>query len=229
MIKKVLSTVAMFTLVVGGYYLWLQKTHDALEVSAVSSIAAIEDVQATSDAPATKEIRDTAIGSEDAPITIIEYASFTCPHCAHFHETVFGKIRANYVDTGKVRFVMRDVYFDRLGLWAALLARCGEGEKFFGIADLVFTTQREWTHGDTNLQIVNNLKKIGRIAGMGEDQMNLCLQDNDMAHALVAAYDANKTRDDIKGTPSFLINGEKYPNMTYEDFSKVLDGILAKL
>jgi len=229
MLRKALTTFAMFALIVGGYYLWLQKTHNALEVSAISSIAAIEDVNATSDPVAPKEIKDTAIGSQDAPITIIEYASFTCPHCAHFHETVFGKIRANYVDTGKVRFVMRDVYFDRFGLWAALLARCGDGSKFFGIADMVFTTQREWTHGQSNLEIVNNLKKIGRIAGMDEKQMDQCLQDNDMAHALVNLYQANKVRDDIKGTPSFLINGKKYPNMTYEDFSKVLDGILAKI
>ncbi|MFQ5439236.1 MAG: DsbA family protein [Paracoccaceae bacterium] len=225
MLRKIITTTLMFTLVVGGYYLWLDKTRESLEISALDSIAAIEDVQSADDTSPVPEVREMTLGHEDAAVTIIEYASFTCPHCARFHETVFGKLRANYIETGKVRFIQRDVYFDRFGLWASMLARCGDGSKFFGIADMVFTTQREWTKGETNLEVVTNLKKIGRLAGMDGDQMDACLQDNAKARALIAAYQANSERDGINSTPSFLINGEKYPNMSYEDFAKVLDGL----
>ncbi len=224
MLRKALSTLTMFALVVGGYYLWLQQNHEPEQLSAVDSIVAIEDVQ-SSDGDATL-VQEMSMGAEDAPVTIIEYASFTCPHCAAYHHNVFGKIVENYVDTGKVRFVMRDVYFDRFGLWAAMLARCGDGSKFFGVSDLIYTNQREWTAGDTNLEVVQNLQKLGRLAGMDETAMNACLQDNEMAQALVSAYQENAERDEISSTPTFIINGEKYPNMSYEDFKEVLDGLL---
>ncbi len=170
-------------------------------------------------------ILDMAIGEENAPITVVEYASFTCPHCKRFHEDVFGGIKTNYVETGKVRFIQRDVYFDRLGLWAAMLARCGDGSKFFGVSDILFRTQREWTDGDTGADIVQNLLKVGRLAGMNDEDMNACLQDGEMAQALVDVYQENADRDGISNTPSFIINGKPYPNMNYEDFAAVLDGL----
>ena len=88
----------------------------------------------------TSMVVDMALGQEDAPITVIEYASFTCPHCANFHATVFDELRQNYIDTGKIRFIMREVYFDRFGLWAGMVARCsGDPAKYFGTADLVYS------------------------------------------------------------------------------------------
>ena len=111
-------------------------------------------------------IPDMEMGSDDAPITIIEYASFTCPHCASFHKNVFPSLRKNYIETGKVKFIYREVYFDGPGLWAALLARCGGVKKYFGISDLLYSKQREWTKGDGGAAIAQNLYKIGRIAGL---------------------------------------------------------------
>ena len=83
-------------------------------------------------------IQDMALGAEDAPVTIIEYASYTCPHCATFHAGPYKQLKADYIDTGKVRFIFREVYFDKYGLWASMIARCGGPEKFFGISDLIF-------------------------------------------------------------------------------------------
>jgi protein-disulfide isomerase len=167
------------------------------------------------------------LGAADAPVTIIEYASFTCPHCARFHETVFGDLVKEYVDTGKVRFIMRDVYFDRFGLWAAMLARC-ETDKFFAVSDLLYAQQSDWTKADSNEKIVENLYGIGRASGLADEAIGTCLQDNDKAQALVAAYQTNAEQDGIDSTPSFLINGKKYPNMSLEDFRKLLDELLAE-
>lgn len=168
-------------------------------------------------------VPEMILGSEDAPVTLIEYASFTCPHCAAFHANVFPQLKENYIDTGKVKFINREVYFDRLGLWAALLARCDEGSKYFGIADMIYERQREWTQGEGGAEISENLKKIGRIAGFNNEQMDACLQNRDQALALVARFEETTKEDGVRSTPSLVINGTLYGNMSYEELAKTLD------
>lgn len=179
--------------------------------------------------PAAQEIAlapDMALGDPNAPITVIEYASFTCPHCANFHLTAFKPLRENYIDTGKVRFINREVYFDRFGLWAGMVARCGGEMRYFGIADIFFTTQKDWIGSGDQQEVLNNLRKIGRTAGMGDEQIEACLNDEALAQSMVATYQKYAEEDGINGTPTFIINGEKYSNMNYADFSAILDGIL---
>jgi protein-disulfide isomerase len=168
-------------------------------------------------------VQEMALGAEDAPITVIEYASYTCPHCKSFHENVFKDLKSNYIDTGKVRFIYREAYFDRYALWAALVTRCGGEMKYFGLSDMMFSQQSEWTKGDTPAEVADNLRTIGRQAGLTNDEVDACLQNEDKAKAMIAVYQENFERDGITGTPSFLINGEKYSNMNYTDFSKILD------
>ncbi|UWQ14434.1 DsbA family protein [Aliiroseovarius sp. M344] len=166
---------------------------------------------------------DMVLGDENAPLTVIEYASFTCPHCANFHSTVFKDLKKNYIDTGKVKFVHREVYFDRFGLWAGLIARCGGDTRYFGLTGMIYDGQKEWIgDGDPSL-ILDNLRKIGRTAGMADDQMDACLQDEGMAQSMVAAYQHNATEDGINATPSFVIDGETYSNMSYDEFAKLID------
>lgn len=90
------------------------------------------------------EIVEMVQGAENAPVTVMEYASFTCPHCANFHEGPYKQLKADYIDTGKVKFVFREVYFDKYGVWASMIARCAGPEKFFGITELMFKGQSEW-------------------------------------------------------------------------------------
>src|SRR5690606_31475019 len=118
-------------------------------------------------------------------------------HCANFHETVFDQFKANYIDTGKVRFVYREGYFDKFGLWAAMVARCGGDTRYFGIADMLYDTQREWLAPGEATGIAENLRKIGLKAGVEADAVDACLRDNDTAKALVATYQANATADNI--------------------------------
>lgn len=170
----------------------------------------------------TSGIVDMGLGDMDAPVTVVEYASFTCPHCKRFHEGVFEQIKEDYVDTGKVRFIHREVFFDRFGLWAAMVARCGGEMRYFGIADMIYAQQSEWTQG-APVEIAENLKTIGKTAGLTQEQVDACLQDADEAEALLAWYEQNAQADGIQATPSFVIDGRLYSNMSYAEFSDLLD------
>ena len=176
----------------------------------------------------TSIVKEMSIGNPDASVTVIEYASFTCPHCAHFHETVYSDLKKNYIDTDKINFVYREVYFDPLGLWAGLTARCGDGEKYFGIADMIFDQQREWIDTKDPNASAQNLRRIGKTAGLTDDQLDACFADADMAKAMVAVYQENRKADNVQGTPTFIINGETYSNMNYADFAAILDEKLAE-
>jgi protein-disulfide isomerase len=192
--------------------------------------ASAQETTAPAEAPATAqmvEVPDMVMGNADAPVTIIEYASYTCPHCAHFHDTVFGDLKRDYIDTGKVKFVYREVYFDRPGLWAAMLARCGGETRYFGINSMLFEQQKEWAGSDDATVVVENLKKIGRTAGMSDEDIQACLENADMANAMMAKYQENAGKDGIKATPTLIINGETFGNMGYDDLKAVLDKKLA--
>lgn len=205
----------------GAAGLWYATRPDTSGPSLAAIAQESEDVD-------TSGITDMTLGDPDAKVTVTEYASFTCPHCQNFHQTVFDKLKENYIDTGKIHFIYREVYFDRFGLWAAMVARCGGEMRYFGIADMIYETQEEWVAGGDPAQIAQNLRKIGKKAGLSDAELEACMNDGEQAKAMVAAYQKNAEADDISSTPSFLINGEKYSNMSYEDFAATLDQKLAE-
>lgn len=172
----------------------------------------------------TSSIVDMSLGNPDAPVTVVEYASYTCPHCARFHEGPFKQLKTDYIDTGKINFVYREVYFDRYGLWASMIARCaGSPDAFFGMSDLIYEGQSTWARAQDPAAIVDELRKIGLLAGLDADTMEACLQDGDKAQTLVAWYQENATADGIDSTPSFVINGQKYTNMSYSEMAEIID------
>ena len=170
----------------------------------------------------TSSILEMTLGAEDAPIQMTEYASYTCPHCRTFHKDVFQKLKADYIDTGNLQFTYREIYFDRYGLWGSIIARCGGADKFFAISDLLYTKQSEWTKG-TPAEIAENLRRIGITAGLSQEDVQTCFTDGEKAQNLVAWYEANQAEDEISSTPSFIINGAKYSNMSYAELQKILD------
>ena len=176
----------------------------------------------------TSRVLEMMIGEADAPVTIIEYASYTCPHCARFHEDVFKDIKANYIDTGKVNFIYREVYFDRFGLWAGMLARCAGPDRFFGIAELLYDQQADWSRAGEPADVAAALRRLGLSAGLSGDQIDACMQDGEMAQAMVAVYQANAEKDNVRATPSFFINGEAYSNMSYAEFAEAIDSKLSE-
>ncbi len=174
----------------------------------------------------TSLVQEMTLGAEDAPVTFIEYASFTCPHCASFHQSQFKELKAEYIDTGKVKFIHRDVYFDKFGLWAAMVARCGGPERFFGISDMIYNEQREWIGDGTDAGVADRLRRIGKVAGLTEDELEACLSDRDKAQAMVAVYQQNSEADNVRSTPTLIINGDQYQNMAYSETKEIIDGLL---
>jgi len=195
-----------------------------LDIQLIGSASAQESAEAAE--VDTSTIIEMVQGAEDAPVTLIEYASYTCPHCANFHEGAYKKLKAEYIDTGKVKFIYREVYFDRFGLWASMVARCGGEEKFFGITDRIFKQQSEWTRAGGPAEMVDALKKIGRVAGIDNEQLEACMQDATKAQTLVTWYQENATKDEVESTPSFILNGTKVSNQPYEDLKALIDAEL---
>ena len=168
-------------------------------------------------------IGDVPLGNPDAPVTVIEYASFTCPHCAAFHQANWERLKREYIDTGKVYFIFRDVYFDRFGLWASMAARCAGPEAFHDLAAEYLYRQKEWT-GVPEDQIGAAIMRIARLNGLTREQLEACLSDQDYARALIEDYQKNAAADGVTATPTFIVNGEKVVgNVPWEEFSKLIE------
>lgn len=176
----------------------------------------------------TSMVMDMSIGNPEATVTVVEYASFTCPHCAAFHANVFDQLKADYIDTDKINFIHREVYFDRFGLWAGIVARCGENaeNRYFGIADMIYEQQATWASQDDPNAIVTSLRNIGKTGGLSDADLDACFKDADKAQGLYATFVKNSEADEITSTPSFIINGKKYANMAYPELKEILDAAL---
>lgn len=210
---------------VAGYFWYTSAPSNPLNNAQATALLGAANAQESGADIDTSTVVDMAIGDADAPVTVIEYASYTCPHCGQFHTGTFKKLKADYIDTGKINFIYREVYFDRFGLWASAIARCAGPEKFFGLTDLLYSGQAEWTRagGGDPTAIVEELRKIGRLAGLGNDAIEACLQDGDNLQTLVAWYQENAERDGIQSTPSFIIDGRTYNNMEYDEMKRLID------
>lgn len=178
--------------------------------------------------PVLPVVPDMMIGAMDSKVVLTEYASYTCPHCANFHSAVFKDLKRDYIDTGKIKFIYREVYFDREGLWASMMARCGGDLRYFGIQDILYSTQSEWLGSRDPAVVAKNLRQIGKTAGMDDAMLDACMNDGAMAQAMVNKYQEDSKADDINSTPSFVLNGVKHSNMNYADLKVLLDAELAK-
>jgi len=165
------------------------------------------------------------LGDKDAPVLIIEYSSFTCPHCATFHTEVLPKLKADYINSGKVLLEYREVYFDGPGLWAGLLARCQGNQKYFPMIDLIFKKQKDWARGNRD-EIINGLLSVGRQSGLTDEKSKMCMEDSTLAEKLIEIFKQNTSADGISSTPSFVINGELMQNMSYDELKKIIEGKL---
>jgi len=197
------------------------ESHDASSAEATAT----EDATAVETAPKAGEVVEMVMGAEDAPVTVMEYASFTCPHCANFHKNQLKQLKADYIDTGKVRYIYRDVYFDRIGLWASMLARC-DSDRFFGLADMIYAKQDEWLSSRDPVVLAGNLRKLGRVAGLEEERIDACMQDADMAKALVAWFETNSAADQVEATPTVFVDGKMLDSSSWSAIKEALDAKL---
>lgn len=165
---------------------------------------------------------DHVLGDPKAPITLIEYASFTCPHCAHFSVTVLPEIKKKWVDTGKVKVIYRDFPLDQTAVKAAQLAECAGNDKYFGVIDMIFATQAKWA---TAADPIAELAKSLRIAGMGDAEVKACLVNDAVQNGVIADYRSGETLG-VSSTPTLFINGEQFKGARSVE---ELDAAFAKL
>jgi protein-disulfide isomerase len=164
--------------------------------------AAAPDLSTLLDPPA---LGDKVLGRADAPVTIVEYASATCPHCAAFHKDVFPQLKSEFIDTGKVKFIFREFPFDDLALAAFMLARCAPPEKYFPMIDVLFEQQKVWASKDARTE----LAKIAQLAGIGQDGFDKCLKNEDLAKGIMAIRDKAANTYGVEATPTFFVNGKE--------------------
>ncbi len=148
---------------------------------------------------------DRWLGAEDAPVTVIEFASATCPHCAGFHKGTYPVLTKEYIDTGKIKFIMREFPLDNLSLAAFMVARCAPEDKYFNMLDVLFKRQRQWTGHDPR----GELFKIAQQAGATLKSFEACLTDEDMAKGISEARNHAQHKLDVASTPTFYINDTK--------------------
>jgi protein-disulfide isomerase len=157
---------------------------------------------------------DIVMGSPTAPVTLIEYASMTCPHCAHFAIETFPKIKEKYIDTGKVKYIMREYPLDGLAAAGFMLARCAGPDKYYPMIETLFAEQKKWAVRDALPQLL----AIAKQAGFTEETFKACLNDKAMLDKIDQVRKRGQQKFKVESTPTFFINGERHPGaMTIEE------------
>lgn len=213
-------------------YMWITR-RSLIGVAATlalvpAALAQGQNAPATLEAPDATQVTasDHVLGKADAPVTVIEYASMTCPHCAVFHGTVLPKIKSEYVDAGKVRVVFRDFPLDRLALTASVIARCAEPERYLSFVDVLFASQLTWARSENPLEA---LKKIGALGGLDGAKVDACLKDESLFNAVLSQRLGGERTFKINATPTLIVNGKPVPGgAEYETLKKAIEAQLPK-
>lgn len=198
----------------------------ALAVVVPSAWAADSSPAAAS--TAAKPAAELFLGKEDAPVTLVEYSSLTCSHCAEFHQTTLPKLKEAYIDTGKVKMILRDFPLDRYALTGAVIARCAAPERYFSLIDVLFKQQATWTHASDPSKA---LVQYGKLAGLTQDRIDACLADTALADRILERQMQGQEKYKITGTPTFVLNdGAAVISGAgdFEEFAAAIDKLLPK-
>lgn len=200
--------------IVAGVYLGTRSPAPGSKPVAVASSAraALEAVQPN----------DHVLGDPKAPITVIEYASLTCSHCAHFHTQILPEIKKKWIDSGKVKLVYRDFPLDEVAARAAQIAECAGNDRYFAVLDVIFRSQPQWAASSDPLA---ELAKSLRITGMSENDIKACLANDAMSKAVIGDYQSGEALG-VSSTPTLFINGQLYRGARSVE---ELDGVFGKL
>ena len=197
----------------------------ASTASAVPALGQVREADATfANVKITAD--DYVLGRSDAPVTIVEYASLTCQHCADFHKKELPELKKAYISTGKVRLVYRDFPLDRLALAGSVLARCFERDRFFAFIGILFQDQTRWARSGNPMK---SLGQIARLGGMTPEKYNACFKDKKLQTAVLEQRLHGSKTFQINSTPTLLINGRKFSGgLTFAEMKAVIDPLLAK-
>ncbi|MCW0235827.1 MAG: DsbA family protein [Ferrovibrio sp.] len=168
-------------------------------------------------------LQDMVLGKAEAPVTIIEYASLTCPHCAAFHADVLPALKTEYIDTGKAKLIFRDFPLDQLAFAGAVLARCGGPEKYYTYLNVLFAQQRQWA-GSPDPKAA--LTQIGRLGGVSAEQFDKCLADKPLGDYILNSRLEGNQKFNVNSTPTLIINGKAESGVpSIDDMRKKLDAL----
>jgi protein-disulfide isomerase len=181
---------------------------------------------ATTESLLAPTVQDRVLGKPDAPITIVEYASLSCPHCAHFANEVLPKLKEKWIDPGKVKLMLRDFPLDEPALRAEMLARCVPPERFYPLVETLFETQDKWVVAK---DWRDALEKLVRLAGIGKKEFDACIGDKALEDQIVQSRLTAGQLLGVNSTPTFFVNGKKYEGEpSFEKFDQLLSGLAAK-
>ncbi|WP_245297129.1 MULTISPECIES: DsbA family protein [Rhodomicrobium] len=167
----------------------------------------------------TDGLPENVMGKEDAPYTIVEYSSMTCPHCAAFHKDVLPDLKKKYIDTGRAKYIVREFPLDNVAASAFMLGRCVEPAKYFDLIDLLYANQEEWAFKDNPLP---GLQKFALQVGFTEDKFNQCLKDEKLLNHIAWVRDRGSKEFGVRATPTFFVNGQRLKGTGIEAFDKVI-------
>jgi protein-disulfide isomerase len=189
---------------------------------ALASAARADDKVDLSDIN-TAQDGDQVLGPADAKVTMVEYGSASCPHCAKFYTETFTKLKTDYIDTNKMKFIFREFPHNDQGLAAFMVARCAPKDKYFALLDVFFSTQPTWVP-----DAYNGLKNIAQQAGMSADDFDKCLKNEDVAKSIMAVRDKGAKQYGINGIPTIFVNGKLAfsGEASYDDVKKLIDPLL---
>ena len=188
------------------------------------AFAATGDSVSPADLAVAGPLGDAWLGPQNAKVAIVEYASMTCSHCAHFHETTFPDLKKRYIDTGQVRFTLREFPLDPLAVAGFMLARADGGSKYYPVTDLLFDTQKSWAFVDKPLEA---LAQIMRQAGFSQEKFEATLRDQKLYDAVLAVKNRAAEQFKIDATPTFFVNGQRVPGaVSIEELDKTLKPML---
>jgi protein-disulfide isomerase len=166
---------------------------------------------------------DMQLGKDDAPVTIVEYASMTCPHCAHFDITTLPELKKKYIDAGKARLILREFPFDPRAEAGFMLARCSK-DKYFAMVDVLFHQQENWARAN---DAKTALLQLSKLAGFTQESFEACLTDQKLLDQIRAVKNRGEKDFGVDATPTFFINGKKYPGaLSIEEMSAIIDPLL---
>ena len=192
---------------------------------AAAALIGTSAARAQTKLPDAGPLGDVWLGPADAKVSVIEYASMTCSHCAHFHETTWPELKAKYIDTGKIRFTLREFPLDPLAMAGFMLARCNGNDKYYPMTDLLFSQQKNWAFVDKPVDALSTLVKQ---AGFTQESFEACLKRQDIYDAITQVKDGG-SKAGVDATPTFFVNGQKVSGaVSIAEFDKVLEPLLAK-
>jgi protein-disulfide isomerase len=172
------------------------------------------------------DLSEPSIGDPAAPVTIIEYSSMTCPHCAAFHANTLPELKERYIDAGKVRLVLRDFPLDQNALRASMIAHCAGEDRYPQFVEVFFAQQASWARANDPVQA---LKQLAQLGGLSADKVDACLADKALEEAILQARLDGQEKYDIKSTPSFIIDGKTYSgDQSVQKFAEIIDPLLGQ-